>query len=87
MSKKTIGDCRSGKDLLTYVKCQPNVSIRPGKGSHVNVSTPGAPRPIPIPQHNKDLPTGTLKAIIKQLAAIGIACFVIACILYAIILF
>ena len=35
-------------------------------GSHLILYKPGIPRPISIPVHTKDLPKGTLRAIIRQ---------------------
>ena len=35
-------------------------------GSHAILYKPGLRRPITVPLHPKDLPTGTLRAIIRQ---------------------
>jgi len=45
---------------------QAGFSIRRQTGSHAILFKPGIPRPISIPIHPKDLPRGTLRAIIRQ---------------------
>ena len=35
-------------------------------GSHIIMYNPNSKRTIPVPVHNKDLKTGTLRSIIKQ---------------------
>ena len=40
--------------------------LRRQTGSHMIMYKPGVRYPIPIPQHSKDLPKGTLRAIIRQ---------------------
>jgi len=40
--------------------------IKRQTGSHVILYKPGIPRPISVPVHTKDLPKGTLRAIIRQ---------------------
>lgn len=40
--------------------------IKRQSGSHVIMFSPAIKRPLTIPLHSKDLPTGTLHAIIRQ---------------------
>lgn len=40
--------------------------LRRETGSHIIVYKPGVRRPISMPQHLKDLPKGTLRAIIRE---------------------
>ena len=39
---------------------------KPGKGGHLKVRHDG--KPTVVPMHSGDLPTGTLRAILRQLA-------------------
>lgn len=41
-------------------------SFKRQTGSHVILYRPSLKRPLTIPLHSKDLPTGTLHAIIRQ---------------------
>ena len=43
-----------------------NHDERPGKGGHLKVRHGG--RPTVIPMHSRDLPTGTFRTILQQLA-------------------
>jgi predicted RNA binding protein YcfA (HicA-like mRNA interferase family) len=40
--------------------------LRRQTGNHMIMYKPGIRRPISIPQHPKDLPKGTLRAIIRE---------------------
>jgi len=40
--------------------------LRRQTGSHIIMYKPGIRQPISIPQHPKDLPKGTLRAIIRE---------------------
>lgn len=83
MSKKTIGECRSGKDLLCYSE-KHGATIRHGHSGHQFVCTEKGKVPIPV-HGNGDLGTGIRHKIIRELATIGITCLLVACILLAII--
>ncbi|HEY95210.1 MAG TPA: type II toxin-antitoxin system HicA family toxin [Dehalococcoidia bacterium] len=41
-------------------------SVKRQTGSHAVLFKPGIPRPITVPVHKGDVPTGTLRAIIRQ---------------------
>lgn len=78
MAKKRLRDCRSGKDILKYVK-KKDVVIKNGKGSHMKVvNRKGI---CIVPHHNKDLPKGTRHSILKTLAGMGITVLVLGAVL------
>ena len=41
-------------------------SVKRQTGSHTVLFKPGIPRPITVPVHTGDVPTGALRAIIRQ---------------------
>ena len=77
MSRKTLNECKTGRDFNTYVGNDPRtVEIRPC-GSHVMVKGP-KPGTAVFPYHGNDqLQLGTLKNVIKMLIAIGLGILVL----------
>ena len=73
---KTLDKCRKGKDFIGYAASK-GAEIKNGKGSHAKVYT-GEGMCV-VPRHNKDLGPGIRRAIIRQLAAIGIMLLVLGC--------
>lgn len=73
MSKKTLIDCRSGKDVIKYVTVRhPEVRVRPGHGGHQVIVT--ATGIVPVPVHgNHDLGKGLRHKIFKQLVQMGVS--------------
>jgi predicted RNA binding protein YcfA (HicA-like mRNA interferase family) len=53
------------KELVKVLE-RASFSLRHHTGSHAILYKSGVPRPISIPVHPKDLPKGTLRAIIRQ---------------------
>ena len=76
MAKKKLKDCRSGKDFVGYAEKR-GAEIRNGKGSHAKVVNKKGM--AIVPRHNKDLATGTRRAVIKAFLAMGIVIFLGFC--------
>jgi predicted RNA binding protein YcfA (HicA-like mRNA interferase family) len=53
------------KELVAVLE-RAGFSLKRHTGSHAILYKSGIPRPISIPVHPKDLPKGTLRAIIRQ---------------------
>ncbi len=75
MGKKRLDQCKSGKDFVNYASKKDDVILTNGKGSHMKVYRPKRGGTI-VPRHNKDLPTGTRRAIMKAFVAMGITGFI-----------
>lgn len=73
MAKKNLNDCRSGKDFIKYAE-KKGAIVKPAKGSHQKIKN--ARGTCIVPAHNKDLPTGTRKAIFKMFMQMGIVFFI-----------
>ena len=71
MGKKSLSDCKSGKDFIGYAEGHGGYVDRQ-VGSHAVVKSPSGGI-CPVPVHNGDLPTGTRRSIIKLFTAIGLA--------------
>ena len=76
MAKKKLKDCRSGKDFVKFAE-KKGAEIRNGKGSHAKVVNEKGM--VIIPRHKNDLATGTRRAVINALIAMGIMIFLGFC--------
>lgn len=72
MGKKTLSECKSGRDFAHYVEHHPQARELRQSGSHLCVKGPN-PGTAVIPVHNDDLPVGTRGSILKMLTLIGLA--------------
>ena len=72
MPKKSLNECKSGKDFVDYSVKQ-GARVRYGHGSHQMVITSKGATPIPV-HGNHDLGTGLRHNIIKTLLTLGISC-------------
>lgn len=71
MGRKTLDQCRSGKDILNWAERNERAYVKYG-GRHAKVVGPNGGI-VPVPTHPGDLPRGTLRSIIKMLRAVGLA--------------
>jgi len=79
MSKpKLLDDCRTARDFFSYAESKGG-RIENG-GRHTKIVGPGGGR-VAIPTHNGDILTGTRRAIVKMLIAVGLGIMPLACIL------
>lgn len=70
MSHKTLEQCKSGKDFISYATTH-GATVRNGNGSHFMVTTERGG--VVVPYHaNNDLGTGLRHKIIKAFISIGI---------------
>jgi predicted RNA binding protein YcfA (HicA-like mRNA interferase family) len=74
MSRKQLEDCRTAREIVSYSECHGGY-IKEG-GSHTKIVGPTGGI-CPVPRHNGDLPSGTLRSIIRMLKLIGIIALVI----------
>lgn len=75
MSRKTLEQCKSGKDFLQYATTH-GARVRNGNGSHFVASTTKGS--VVVPYHaSHDLGTGLRHKIIKAFLAIGISVILI----------
>lgn len=77
--KKTLDDLRGARDVLTYAQ-QHGAYIEPGKGSHTKIRGPQGGIVV-VPNHPGDLKPGTLRSILKMLAAVGLGIAILALVL------
>lgn len=56
----------TARDLVRVIEAKGGRFLRPGRRHDVYV-VPGRNRPIEIPRHRGDLPTGTAHAILRQI--------------------
>lgn len=82
MAKKSLTQCRSGKEFIAYAASH-GAEIRNG-GRHTKVVGPNGGT-CPIPNHPGDLPTGTRHSIIKMMTLIGLGLMPLACLIAALI--
>ncbi len=54
------------RELIKLIEKAGWVFARPGKGSHRIYQHPTKTGTISVPEHGGDIPTGTLKSILKQ---------------------
>lgn len=59
-----LGNVRPAHVVSALVKA--GLVVKRQTGSHVIMYKPGTPRPVTVPMHRKDLPIGTIRAIIRQ---------------------
>ena len=81
---KSIHECRTNRDFERVITRQGG-QFESGKGSHVKVTNPNKAGCAIYSDHGgtHEYPTGTLKSIIRMLAAIGFMMFVAFVVLYA----
>jgi len=80
MSTKSINDCGDdGTKILDYCKRYGDIIIRQNGSSHAVVQSPYGSATV---LNKKHLKRGTLHAMIKQLASIGIICLPIVYVIY-----
>lgn len=53
------------KDVITVLQ-KAGFVVKRQTGSHVILYKPGIKRPLTVPIHTRDLPGGTLRAIVRQ---------------------
>lgn len=81
--RKALDDCRTYSDFRRHVECHPNTVAVRITGSHLIVrSASGQSACVPAGHHG-DLPTGTRRSVVKQLAAIGLVLLPFVCLLLA----
>lgn len=73
MAKKSLEECKKDYEFINYCASYSDVEIQAGKGSHKKVKTPRGSTVIP----HGELKEGTRKALIKQLALLGITILII----------
>ena len=77
MSKKTLPQCKSGRDFCKHAEKHPNLrSARHTRGSHRIYRTDKGS--CVVPYHNKDMGNGLRAKIIKIFALIGLGVVVCA---------
>jgi len=75
---KTLEECKKGTDFKHYVEHNPHTrEMRQTGSSHLCVKG-DKPGTAVIPVHNKELPTGTRKSVIRMLIAIGLGVLIIS---------
>jgi len=77
MCKKTLNECRTHEDFVSYGKHRGGRVVNGGRHTLVYGPTGGM---APIPNHKGDLAKGTRYSIVKMFIAIGLACMVIVAI-------
>jgi hypothetical protein len=82
MSKKTVAQCKTWREVDHWVRNNPNVVEIRQTGSHVCVKGP-KPGTAVYPLHNGDAPNGTLKSFIKMAMAIGLLVLLLGCLAIA----
>ncbi len=70
-NKKTLTECKSGRDFAHYVEHHPQAREIRQSGSHLCVKGP-KPGTAVIPVHNGDLPSGTRGSVVRMLTLIGL---------------
>lgn len=78
MAKKTLDECRKGKEFLRYAETHGATSVMFGKGDHAVVYTEKGQCTIPVVH---ELGKGLRHVIIKTLVSIGIT-LILACVIY-----
>lgn len=81
MSKQTLGQCRTGADLVRVATRQGAEVVRQ-TGSHVILKHQGRVLE-PIPCHAQELGRGLLCKLIKMLAGLGFTVLVLACLYFS----
>lgn len=80
MSRKTLEQCKSGKDFISYATTH-GATVRNGNGSHFMVTTERGG--VVVPYHaNNDLGTGLRHKIIKAFLTIGISILLIMLVMH-----
>ena len=83
MAKKSLQQCRSGKDFVRYAE-KAGARIENGKGSHAKVYND---KGIAIvPRHNNDLGKGLRFTLIKTFVKMGIVLLFFNCVVVNVIL-
>ena len=70
MAKKSLYDCRHGKDFAQYAETHGAKEIRPGKGDHVIIKGERGMVVVPVAH---ELGKGLRSKVIKTMIAIGIS--------------
>lgn len=75
----SVCDCRTAKDFVSVVMRQGGC-VEEG-ARHTIVRGPNGKGRVAIPRHRGDLPTGTRRAIIRELLALGFVVWACACVI------
>lgn len=73
MSRKSVDDCRTQRDFVSVAR-QQGYRVENG-GRHTCVVADG--RRVPLGHANGEIPTGTRRAIIRALKAVGMTALVL----------
>ena len=83
MSKKTLEQCRDGKDFERYALAHGGSVVTSGKGIKIYGPNGNSGYAVLHCNHPKELATGTRCALIKALVALGFLLAPIACLISA----
>jgi predicted RNA binding protein YcfA (HicA-like mRNA interferase family) len=84
MSRRTLEQSHTYREVHAALSHNPNLMGSRNGGRHTIYLGPDGP--VPVPNHNGDVPHGTLKSICRLAAAAGLVCLVLAVLLAVVVL-